>query len=125
MEGLCAASIVTREAEKPWGAWLLKNRSATTWKAHCALDRQLLSLLRPEQIYRIDHYLGKETVQNLLAFRFGNAIFEPLLNNQYVNHVQITVAETIGMEGRRGAYYDHAGAIRDVVQNHLLQLLAL
>ena len=89
------------------------------------LDRQILSFFRPDQIYRIDHYLGKETVQNLLAFRFGNAIFEPLLDRQYVDHVQITVAETIGMEGRRGAYYDHAGAIRDVAQNHLLQLLAL
>ena len=90
-----------------------------------ALDRDLLRFLRPDQIYRIDHYLGKETVQNLLAFRFGNAIFEPLFNRQYVDHVQITVAETVGMEGRRGAFYDHAGALRDVVQNHMLQLLAL
>jgi glucose-6-phosphate 1-dehydrogenase len=84
-----------------------------------------LHYLRQDQIYRIDHYLGKETVQNLLAFRFGNAIFEPLFNRQYIDHIQITVAETVGMEARRGAFYDHAGALRDIVQNHLLQLLAL
>src|SRR5207244_2481994 len=71
------------------------------------------------------HYLGKETVQNLLAFRFGNAIFEPLFNREHVAQVQITVAETVGMEGRRGAFYDHARALRDVVQNDMLQLLAL
>src|SRR5262249_26256690 len=78
-----------------------------------------------DQVYRLDHYLGKDTVQNLLAFRFGNAIFEPLFTRNYVEHIQITAAETVGMEGRRGAFYDHAGALRDVVQNHLLQLLAL
>lgn len=89
------------------------------------LDRQLYKHLQPEQIYRIDHYLGKDTVQNLLAFRFGNAIFEPLFHRQHVEHVQITVAETVGMEGKRGSFYDHAGAMRDVMQNHMLQLLAL
>ena len=83
------------------------------------------ALLREEQVNRIDHYLGKETVQNLLSFRFGNPIFEPLFNNRYVDHIQITMAEPGGMEGRRGAYYDGAGALRDVLQNHLLQLLAL
>jgi glucose-6-phosphate 1-dehydrogenase len=76
------------------------------------------------QIYRIDHYLGKETVQNLMAVRFGNVLFEPLWNAQYVDHVQITVAETVGVAGR-GAYYDKAGAMRDMVQNHLMQLLCL
>ncbi len=76
------------------------------------------------QIYRIDHYLGKETVQNLMALRFGNALFEPLWNNAHVDHVQITVAEDIGVEGR-GDYYDSAGVLRDMVQNHLLQLLCL
>src|SRR5581483_6937668 len=90
-----------------------------------ALDEHVLRFFREEQVFRIDHYLGKETVQNLLSFRFGNAIFEPLFNSRYVDHVQITMAETGGMEGRRGAYYDGAGALRDVLQNHLLQLLAL
>ncbi len=75
------------------------------------------------EIYRIDHYLGKETVQNILAFRFGNGIFEPLWNRRYIEHVQITAAESIGVEGR-GAYYQEAGALRDMVQNHLLQVMA-
>jgi len=76
------------------------------------------------QIYRIDHYLGKETVQNLMALRFANALFEPLWNAEHIDHVQITVAETLGVEGR-GAYYDHSGALRDIVQNHIIQLLCL
>ena len=81
--------------------------------------------LREDQVYRIDHYLGKETVQNVLLFRFGNAIFEPLLNRNHVDHVQITVAESQGIESGRGGYYDKAGALRDVLQNHVLQLLCL
>ena len=81
--------------------------------------------LTEEQIYRIDHYLGKETVQNILLFRFGNAIFEPLFNRNHVAHVQITVAEDQGIERGRGGYYDKAGATRDVLQNHMLQLLCL
>jgi glucose-6-phosphate 1-dehydrogenase len=81
-------------------------------------------VFRERQIYRIDHYLGKETVQNLMAIRFGNALFEPMWRSEYVDHVQITVAETLGMEGR-GSYYDGSGALRDIVQNHLLQLLCL
>ena len=101
--------------EKPFGRDLETAR---------ALNRILAGVFDERQIYRIDHYLGKETVQNILVFRFANGIFEPLWNRQYVDHVQITVSESIGIEGR-GAYYDQAGALRDMVQNHMLQLLAL
>ncbi|MGH7323218.1 MAG: glucose-6-phosphate dehydrogenase [Candidatus Rokuibacteriota bacterium] len=101
--------------EKPFGQDLATAR---------ALNRQLAKFFREEQIYRIDHYLGKETVQNLLVFRFANGIFEPLWNRNHVAHVQITVAESLGVENR-GAYYEEAGALRDMMQNHLLQLLCL
>ncbi len=76
-----------------------------------------------DQIYRIDHYLGKETVQNLLVFRFSNGIFEPLWNKSHVDHIQFTVSETVGVEGR-GGYYDNAGVLRDMIQNHMFQMLA-
>jgi glucose-6-phosphate 1-dehydrogenase len=89
-----------------------------------ALNRQLAEAFDESQIYRIDHYLGKETVQNLMALRFANALFEPLWNARHVDHVQITVAESVGVAGR-GAYYDGVGAMRDMIQNHLLQLLCL
>jgi glucose-6-phosphate 1-dehydrogenase len=88
------------------------------------LNREVLKVFRESQVYRIDHYLGKETVRNLMVFRFGNGIFEPLWNRRYVDHVQITVAESIGVEDR-GAFYEETGAARDVMQNHLLQLLSL
>ncbi len=100
--------------EKPFGHDLASARSLND-KIHKVLDESA--------IYRIDHYLGKETVQNILAFRFGNGIFEPLWNRRYVNNVQITAAESIGVEGR-GAYYQEAGALRDMIQNHLSQVLA-
>ncbi|TNF18798.1 MAG: glucose-6-phosphate dehydrogenase [Rhodobacteraceae bacterium] len=89
-----------------------------------ALNKTLATYFHEDQIYRIDHYLGKETVQNLMAVRFGNMLFEPLWNSQYVDHIQITVAETVGVGGR-GGYYDKSGAMRDMVQNHLMQLLCL
>ena len=101
--------------EKPFGHDLASAR---------ALNAMLQEHFTEEQIFRIDHYLGKETVQNMLALRFANGIFEPIWNRQFVDHVQITVAESIGIEGRAG-YYESAGAIRDIFQNHLLQLLAL
>jgi glucose-6-phosphate 1-dehydrogenase len=84
----------------------------------------LLKVAKEKQIYRIDHYLGKETVQNILAFRFANGIFEPIWNRRYIDHVQISVAETVGVEGR-GSYYDQAGALRDMVPNHIMQLISL
>jgi len=90
-----------------------------------ALNAGLLRHLDESQIYRIDHYLGKETVQNILSFRFANAIFEPIFNRSYVDHIQITAAETVGMESARGGYYDEYGAIRDMVTNHMLELLCL
>ncbi len=101
--------------EKPFGRDLATAR---------ALNQKLLTAFSESEVYRIDHYLGKETVQNVLVLRFANAIFEPLWNRRYIDHVQITVAETLGVEGR-GAYYEEAGALRDMIQNHLLQLLCL
>ena len=89
-----------------------------------ALDHQLLTVVREEQLYRVDHYLGKETVQNMLVFRFANPGFEPIWNRQYIDHVQITAAESEGI-GTRAGYYDSIGAVRDMVQNHLLQLLCM
>src|SRR5438477_2421249 len=100
--------------EKPFGHDLGSAR---------VLSQEVHEVFPESEVYRIDHYLGKETVQNIVAFRWGNGIFEPLWNRRYVNHVQITAAESIGVEGR-GAYYQEAGALRDMIQNHLLQVMA-
>jgi glucose-6-phosphate 1-dehydrogenase len=115
--GLASSDEVAVRAviEKPFGTSLAEARE---------LNRIVLGVFDESQVYRIDHYLGKETVQNMLAFRFANGMFEPLWNRNYIAHVQITAAEDIGIEGRAG-YYDHAGALRDLVQNHMLQLLTL
>ena len=101
--------------EKPFGHDL---------KSALDLNHKLRSVFEESQIYRIDHYLGKETVQNILAFRFANALFEPIWDRRYIDHVQITVAETVGVE-HRGPYYEHAGALRDMIQNHLMQILCM
>ncbi len=120
VEGLGDAGLAAGQGwrrivvEKPFGHDLKSARE---------LSGKLHAVFPEEAVYRIDHYLGKETVQNVLAFRFGNGIFEPLWNRQYVNQVQITAAESIGVEGR-GAYYQEAGALRDMIQNHLLQVMA-
>lgn len=120
-----AGNGLARTDENRWARTVIEKPFGRDLVSALELDRRILEHLQPEQIYRIDHYLGKDTVQNLVGFRFGNAVFEPIFNRQFVDHVQITAAESVGMEGRRGAFYEHAGALRDVVQNHLLQLLAL
>ncbi len=101
--------------EKPFGHDLASAK---------VLNKDLTTIFEESQLYRIDHYMGKETVQNILAFRFANSLFEPLWNRRYIDHVQITVAESIGVE-HRGAYYDKAGALRDMVPNHLFQVLCM
>ena len=113
---ICTDTKCTRIViEKPFGHDL---------KSAHELNTLLAGLYAEDQIYRIDHYLGKETVQNILALRFANALFEPIWNRNYIDHVQITVAETVGVEGR-GGYYEQSGALRDMVQNHILQLLCM
>jgi glucose-6-phosphate 1-dehydrogenase len=118
-----AAAGLTREEEGRWRRVIVEKPFGHDLESARALNRQIRDVLRERQIYRIDHYLGKETVQNIMAFRFANGIFEPIWNRRYVDHVQITVAETVGVEGR-GGYYEEAGALRDMVQNHMFQLLA-
>jgi glucose-6-phosphate 1-dehydrogenase len=120
---LSAVGLVN-EDEGGWRRVIVEKPFGRDLASAVALNRNLRADLTERQIYRIDHYLGKETVQNLMAFRFGNGIFEPIWNRRYIDHVQITVAETIGVEDR-GRYYDASGALRDMVQNHMLQLLAL
>jgi len=116
--------LLREEDNGPWRRLVIEKPFGTDLASAKALNAELLKIVDEHQIYRIDHYLGKETVQNIHAFRFGNGIFEPIWNRRYVDHVQMTVAETLGVEGR-GAYYDRVGALRDMVQNHMFQLLTL
>lgn len=125
IERMAEAGLIRPPSSREWTRVVIEKPFGRDLEGARALNRVCLDRLDESQIYRIDHYLGKETVQNMLSFRFGNSIFEPLFNNRLVHHVQITAAETVGMENARGAYYDSAGAVRDMVQNHLLQLLCL
>ncbi|MCA9711868.1 MAG: glucose-6-phosphate dehydrogenase, partial [Myxococcales bacterium] len=124
---LSSAGLLTSEPgdEEGWRRVVIEKPFGVDLASARALNRALLTHLREDQLFRIDHYLGKETVQNILTLRFQNAIFEPLWNRKHIESVEISVCETVAMEGRRGAYYDQAGALRDMVQNHLLQILAL
>jgi len=122
-EQLAAAGLV-EENNQHWRRGIIKKPFGHDLESAKALNQQLLKVADEKQIYRIDHYLGKETVQNILAFRFANGIFEPIWNRRYIDHVQISVCETVGVE-QRGSYYDHAGALRDMVPNHIMQLISL
>ena len=115
-KNICTDPAQTRIVfEKPFGH---------DWQSAYNLNKLLIGLFEEEQIFRIDHYLGKETVQNILAFRFANTMFEPIWNCNYIDHIQITAAETVGVEDR-GGYFEQAGVLRDMVQNHILQLLCM
>ena len=115
---------LARQDETRWRRVVIEKPFGHDLDSARALNRDIKSVLQENQIYRIDHYLGKETVQNILVFRFDNAIFEPLWNRRYIDHVQITNAESVGVE-RRGGYFDTAGTLRDMVPNHVMQLLTL
>ena len=115
---------LTNEDQGQWRRVIIEKPFGSDLESAKALNKEIGQVLKESQIYRIDHYLGKETVQNILVFRFSNGIFEPVWNRRYIDHVQITVAETLGVE-RRGGYYDRAGCLRDMIPNHILQLLSL
>src|SRR5579872_3541648 len=120
---LGAAGLVNEEAGR-WRRVIIEKPFGHDLESAHALNTEIKKVLDEPQIYRIDHYLGKETVQNLLAFRFSNGIFEPIWNSRYIDHVQITASETVGVEAR-GGYYDTSGALRDMVPNHVMQLISM
>jgi glucose-6-phosphate 1-dehydrogenase len=120
---LGAAGLV-EEKEGRWRRVIIEKPFGRNYDTACSLNREIRTVLNENQIYRIDHYLGKETVQNIMVFRFSNGIFEPIWNRRYIDHVQITVAETVGVE-TRGGYYETAGTMRDMVPNHIFQLISL
>ena len=120
----CLVAHGLNEEHDGWKNLIVEKPFGYDLASAAALDKQIHACFQEHQIYRIDHYLGKETVQNLLVFRFSNALFEPLWNRNFIDHVEITSAEFLGVE-ERGGYYDNAGALRDMFQNHLLQVLAL
>ena len=124
VEQLSGAGLMDESGGQHWRRVIIEKPFGHDLESAKTLNQQLLSCISEKQIYRIDHYLGKETVQNILAFRFANGIFEPIWNRRYIDHVQITVAETVGVESR-GSYYDTAGALRDMVPNHIMQLISL
>jgi len=125
VEALHHAGLIPHPEDRKWLRVVIEKPFGRDLASAQELAGGLSRMLDESQIYRIDHYLGKETVQNILLFRFGNAIFEPLFNRNHVDHVQISVAESQGIESGRGNYYDKSGALRDVLQNHVLQLLCL
>jgi glucose-6-phosphate 1-dehydrogenase len=121
---LYAAGLAHRKDEKSWTRLIIEKPFGHDGQSARELNEKVLSVFDESQVYRIDHYLGKQTVQNLLVFRFGNGIFEPLWNRNYVDHVEIAAAESLGVE-RRAAFYESAGALRDMIQSHMLQLTSL
>ena len=123
VQKLSAAGLM-EQSNNHWRRVVIEKPFGHDLESAKALNQQLLKDVDEKQIYRIDHYLGKETVQNIMAFRFANGIFEPVWNRRYIDHVQISVAETVGVEGR-GSYFDHAGSLRDMVPNHIMQLISL
>ncbi len=125
VDRIAAAGLAVRESDgEPRTRVVIEKPFGTDLQTACELNQRVHEVLDEKQIYRIDHYLGKETVQNIMVFRFANAVFEPIWNRRYVDHVQITAAESVGVENR-GGYYEEAGVVRDMFQNHLLQVLCL
>jgi glucose-6-phosphate 1-dehydrogenase len=124
VQQLARAGFIRPPDSGPFSRLIIEKPIGHDLESACAINDEIAAAFKERQIYRIDHYLGKETVQNILVLRFANSIFEPLFNQKYIDHIQITVAETEGV-GTRAGYYETAGALRDMVQNHILQLVAL